>query len=60
VVDGAVFEHSLRQDVATDRRAASTEIRKASWSHASNSPSSSEGSSPNGSTDEEASVLAHQ
>jgi hypothetical protein len=28
----------LRQDVATDRRAFSTEIRKASRSHASNSP----------------------
>src|ERR1700674_581005 len=32
----------LRQDVATDRRAASTEIREADRSHASGPPSSSE------------------
>jgi hypothetical protein len=40
------LKRKLRQDVATDRRAASTEIREADRSHASGLPSSSEGRRP--------------
>ena len=39
-------EHELRQDVATDRKAISPEIREADRSRASGPPSSSEGMEP--------------
>jgi hypothetical protein len=50
----ALFECNLRQDVATDRWAASTEIREASRARAPDSPARCEGRSPNSMADEEA------
>ena len=48
----------MRQDVATDRWAASTEIREADRSHASGPPVPGEGRSPNGPADEERSATS--
>jgi hypothetical protein len=53
VIGVAAFERQLRQDVATDRWASSTEIRKASWARAPDSPMPGEGRSPNRPADEE-------
>jgi hypothetical protein len=47
---GSGMRCKLRQDVATDLKAPRLRIRKATQSHASESPSSSEVRSPNGST----------
>jgi hypothetical protein len=50
---GAIFERKLRQEVATDRWADSTEIREADRSHASGPPVPCEGRSPNSMADGE-------
>jgi len=49
---------SRRASATCDMDVATDEVRKASWSHASNSPMSSEGRSPNGSTDGEDATTA--